>query len=164
MPDYFYCCECGRRTRINPRLKIRQKYCGNKKCQQSRKNLWEREQERKDPFYHQRRCEQKDRWRKSRPAHEYQRSYRENHPAYVKVNREKQHLRDKNSQPPESGVWRSKIVKTDTLISGNLISCGLYEILPYKTGPGKKIVKTDALIVELRAHRGLQKVLVSDSG
>jgi hypothetical protein len=164
MPGYFYCCECGKRTRMNPRLKIRQKYCSRKSCQQSRKNSWEREQLQKDPFYHQRRNEQKSRWRKSRPAHQYQITYRESHPDYVKANREKQHLRNKNSQKPDSGVCSSKIVKTDSLISERLISCGLYEILPYKTSPGKKIVKTDALIVELRAHRGFQKVLVSDSG
>lgn len=119
---------------------------------------------RKDPFYHQRRYEQKARWRKSRPAHQYQISYRETHPDYVKVNQEKQHLRNKNIQKQGSGGCRLNIVKTDALISGKLISWGLYEILPYKTGPGKKIVKTDALIVELRSHRGFQKVLVSDSG
>ncbi len=164
MPDYFYCCECGRRTRINPRLKNRQKYCGKKKCQQSRKNSWEREQLRKDPFYYQRRYEQKSRWRKSSPAHQYQQDYRQGHPDYVKANREKQHLRNKNTQKQHSGDHFPKIVKTDTLISGKLISCGLYEILPYKMSPGKKIVKTDALIVELRAHRGFEKVLVSDSG
>ena len=163
MPDYFYCCECGRRTRVNPRLKIRQKYCGDKRCQQSRKNSWERQQERKDPFYHQRRYDQKARWRKSRPSHEYQRSYRESHPDYVKVNREKQHLRNKNNQKP-TGDCLSNIVKTDTLISEKLISFGLYEILPYKTDPDKKIVKTDALIVELRVHQGVQEVQVSDSG
>ena len=164
MPVYFYCCECGKRTRVNPRLKIRQKYCGNKKCQQSRKNRWERDQQRKDPFYHQRRYEQKARWRKSRPAHQYQRFYRESHPDYVKVNREKQHLRDKNIQKQGPGNCRSNIVKTDALISERFISCGLYEILPYKMSPGKKIVKTDALIVELLTHRGFRKVLVSDSG
>jgi translation elongation factor EF-1beta len=81
----------------------------------------------------------------------------------VKVNREKQHLRNKNNQKP-TGDCLSNIVKTDTLISGKLISFGLYEILPYKTDPDKKIVKTDALIVELRVHQGVQKVQVSDSG
>jgi hypothetical protein len=149
---------------MNSRLKIRQKYCGRKSCQQSRKNSWERAQLRKDPFYHQRRYEQKACWRKSRPAYQYQSSYRQGHPDYVKANREKQHLRDKITQKSGSGVYRSNIVKTDALISGKLISCGLYEILPYKMSPGKKIVKTDALIVELRTHRGFQKVLVSDSG
>lgn len=73
-------------------------------------------------------------------------------------------MRNENIQKQGSGVYRSKIVKTDALIAERLVNCGLYEILPYKTGPGKKIVKTDALIVELRAHRGVQKVLVCDSG
>ncbi|MBW6499710.1 MAG: hypothetical protein K0B09_15090, partial [Bacteroidales bacterium] len=147
-----------------PRLKIGQKYCGKKSCQQSRKNSWERAQLRKDPFYHQRRYEQKSRWRKNRPAHQYQRSYRENHADYVKVNQEKQYLRNKNIQKQHSGDCFPNIVKTDALISEKLVRCGLYEILPYKMSPGKKIVKTDALIVELLAHRGFQKVLVSDSG
>jgi hypothetical protein len=164
MPGYFYCRECGKRTRTNPRLKIRQQYCGNKRCQQSRKNTWEREELIKNPFYHQRRYEQKARWRKSRPVDQYQRSYRGSHPDYVKVNREKQHLRTQNNPKQHTGDCLSNIVKTDTLISGKLINCGLYEILPYKTSPGKRIVKTDALIVELRAHRGIPKVLVCDSG
>jgi hypothetical protein len=164
MPGYFYCCECGKRTRVNSRLKIRQKYCGKKFCQQSRKNSWEREQLRKDPFYYQRRYEQKSRWRKSRPAHQYQLLYRQSHPDYVKANREQQRIRNKNIQKPDSGVSFSNIVKTDTLISEKLVRYGLYEILPYKMSPGKKIVKTDALIVELLAHRDFQKVLVSDSG
>jgi len=164
MPSYFYCRECGRRTRVNPRLKIGQKYCGKKSCQQSRKNSWERAQLRKDPFYHQRRYEQKACWRKSRPGHQYQQDYRQSHPDYVQANRERQHIRNKNIQKQHSGDCLPNIVKTDSLISEKLVRCGLYEILPYKTGPGKKIVKTDALIVELRAHRGFQKVLVSDSG
>jgi len=164
MPVYFYCCECGSRTRVNPRLKIRQQYCGNKRCQQSRKNHWEREELKKNPFYHHRRTEQKAGWRKSRPVHEYQRCYRESHPDYVKVNREQQHLRNKNMQKQGSGDCSSKIVKTDALISVEPIRCGLYEIKPYQTEEGKKIVKTDALIVELLAHRGFHNVLVCDSG
>ena len=90
--------------------------------------------------------------------------YRQNHPDYVTDNRKRQQLRNKNAKKAISGFLRSNIVKTDALTSEGFTSCGLYEILPYKTSPGKKIVKTDALIVELRACSGLQKVLVSDSG
>ena len=43
-----------------------------------------------------------------------------------------------------------------------LIEPGLYEIKPYKTHPGKKIVKTDALIVTLSIHGGLQKDLAGN--
>jgi hypothetical protein len=164
MPGYFYCQHCGNRTRKNPRLKLGQKYCGRKSCQQSRKNIWEKEKLEKDPSYRQRRRHQKSVWRKNRPAHQYQRNYRENNPGYVQENRERQQLRNKIIQKATSGVLPEDIVKTDTLIAERLVSCGLYEILPYKTSPGKKIVKTDTLIVELRACSGLQKVLVSDSG
>jgi hypothetical protein len=52
-----------------------------------------------------------------------------------------------------------KIVKTDALIAESLAGRGLYEILPYRTRLDKKIVKTDALIVEIRAHSGFTKVL-----
>jgi len=56
----------------------------------------------------------------------------------------------------------TKIVKTDTLTYGILIPSGLYEIRPYKTDPGKKIVKTDSLIVRLSVHRGLQEGLAGN--
>jgi hypothetical protein len=164
MADYFYCQHCGMRIRKNPRLKIRQKYCGKKSCQQSRKNIWERERMKKDPSYRKKRHGQKARWRVVHKADQYQKVYRQNHPDYVTGNRERQQLRNKNVQKAISELLRSNIVKTDSLIAERPVSCGLYEILPYKTSPGKKIVKTDALIVELRACRGLQNVLVSDSG
>ena len=164
MSGYFYCKHCGKRTRKNPRLKDAQEYCGQKSCQQSRKNKWEREKLKKDPFYRKKRHGQKARWRDVHKADQYQNVYRQNHPDYVTDNREKQQLRNKNAKKAISGFLNSNIVKTDALIAERLVSCGLYEILPYKTSPGKKIVKTDALIVELRACSGLQKVLVSDSG
>jgi len=164
MADYFYCQHCGMRIRKNPRLKTRQKYCGKKSCQQSRKNIWERERLKKDPSYHKKRHGQKARWRVVHKADQYQKVYRQNHPDYVTGNRERQQLRNKNVQKAISEFLRTNIVKTDALIAERPVSCGLYEILPYKTSPGKKIVKTDALIVELLACTGLQNVLVDDSG
>lgn len=164
MAGYFYCQHCGRRIRKNPRLKTRQKYCGQKPCQQSRKNHWESDKLTKDPSYYERRRVQKAIWREKRPAHQYQRDYRHSHPDYERDNRGRQQLRNKNVQKAISEFLSPNIVKTDSLIAERPVSCGLYEILPYKTGLGKKIVKTDSLIVELRACSGLQKVLVSDSG
>jgi len=164
MAGYFYCQHCGMRSRKNPRLKTRQKYCGRRSCQQSRKNIWERERLKKNPSYYEQRRIQKAIWREKRPAHQYQRDYRRSHPDYERDNRERQQLRNKNVQKAISKFLSPNIVKTDSLIAERPVSCGLYEILPYKTSPGKKIVKTDSLIVELRACRGLQKVLVCDSG
>ncbi len=134
MSGYFYCQHCGKRSRKNPRLKTRQKYCGRRSCQQSRKNHWESDRLTKDPFYFEQRRIQKAIWREKRPAHQYQRDYRRSHPDYERDNREGQQLRNKNVQKSISDF-----------LSPN-------------------IVKTDALIVELRACRGLQKVLVCDSG
>ena len=161
MPGYFYCRHCGKRTRKNARIGNNQHYCGCQSCQQSRKNLWEREKLNKCPDYYEQRKSQKSLWRKKRPAHQYQSEYRQRHPIYAETNRKMQHLRTKNAQKMALELTSRKIVKTDALISESLAGRGLYEILPYKTRPGKKIVKTDALIVEIRAHRGFPEVLVS---
>jgi hypothetical protein len=164
MPGYFYCHHCGKRTRTNPRLKTNQSYCGCNTCQQSRKNLWEREKLKRDSTYEKQRKSQKARWRENRPGHEYQRSYRQSHPGYVEINRQQQGIRNKKVQKIVSGASIANIVKTDALIAESLVRCGLYEIRPCRTRPGEKIVKTDALIVEIRAHSGFQKVLVPQSG
>jgi hypothetical protein len=164
MPGYFYCRHCGKRTLRNPRIKTNQGYCGCPICQQSRKNLWERDRLKNDPLYHQERQSQKARWRDHRPDHQYQREYRQTHPCYAESNRKKQLIRNKKASKIKFDNRNQKIVKTDSLTSGSLVRCGLYEILPYRTCPGKKIVKTDAFIVEIRAPRGFPKVLVPQSG
>jgi len=138
MPGYFICQCCGKRTPRDPRVKMRQKYCGEKLCQQSRKNRWEKDQLKSDPSYRQRRNHQKSDWRKKHPAHQYQKNYRKEHPDYVEVNREQQRVRNKNAQKVAPEVMESNIVKTDALTPESLIMSGLYEILPYKTRPGEK--------------------------
>ena len=107
---------------------------------------------------------QKRHWREHRPSHQYQQQYRQSHPLYEETNRKKQLLRNKKASQIAFESRFQKIVKTDALIAESLASHGLYEILPYKTRPGKNIVKTDALIVEIRAHSGFGKVLVPSSG
>ena len=164
MPGYFYCRYCGKRTRKNPRIKTNQGYCGSQRCQQARKNLWEREKLKNNPLYQEQRKNQKAHWREQRPGHQYQQQYRQTHPLYAKTNGKKQLLRNKKASKIAFESHFQKIVKTDALIAGSLTGRGLYEILPFKTRPGKKIVKTDALIVEIRAHRGFSRVLVPQSG
>ena len=164
MPGYFYCRHCGKRTRKNPRIKTYQGYCGSQRCQQARKNTWEREKLDNNPEYHDKRKSQKKHWREHRPDHQYQQQYRQTHPIYAETNCKKQFLRNKKPSKNALEILLTKIVKTDTLIAESLAGRGLYEILPYRTSPGKKIVKTDALIVEIRAHSGFAKVLVPQSG
>ncbi|HRX21766.1 MAG TPA: hypothetical protein P5273_08620 [Syntrophomonadaceae bacterium] len=117
-----------------------------------------------NPDYHTQRKSQKRHWREHRPGHQYQQQYRQSHPLYEETNRKKQLIRNKKASQIAFESRFQKIVKTDALIDESLASRGLYEILPYKMRPGKKIVKTDALIVEIRAHKGFAKVLVPQSG
>lgn len=142
----FRCKHCGRRVKKNPRIKGDQQYCGSPDCQQSRKNKWEREKIRKDGLYRQKREESKRRWRKRHRGYEYQCKYRASHPEYVKANREKQGKRNQNHKSFLSG---NQIVKTDALNYAGLIRRGLYALQPVITDASGKIVKTDALIVQL---------------
>ncbi len=164
MSKYFYCKHCGKRKRKNLRLKNNQSYCGAKVCQRARRNQWERERLKKDPLYYTHRKEQKTRWRKNRPCDVYQRCYRQSHSEYDQKNRELQRFRNTEAKKRQQEHPVSNIVKTDSLTPGSLVLSGLYEIYPYKTGLGKNIVKTDPLIVELKAHYGIAESLVANSG
>jgi hypothetical protein len=164
MPEYFYCQGCRKLKLKNPRIKTNQNYCGRKKCQQARKNAWERQMLKKDPVFKKERNRQKALWRENRPGHQYQREYRQINIEYAETNRLQQRNRYQNAPKTTSENSQSKIVKTDALTSGSLIQCGLYKIVPYQTHLGRNIVKTDALIVEIRAHRGFQNVPPPQSG
>lgn len=148
MPKTFRCCECGKRRPRNPRLKGEQKYCGAARCQQSRKNAWERSRYRSDADYKCKRQASKQRWYETdRQGSAYQANYRKSHPSYREENRQKQILRNQNRS---KGVSESKIVKTDALATQSIETQGIYVLLPYGKGTdSKEIVKTDALLVQL---------------
>ena len=97
-------------------------------------------------------------------ANSYQRAYRGIQPGYVKRNKLLQHKRKKTGTALVREGLLSKIVKTDALNDVNIATRGLYEILPYNFGSKKKIVKTDALIVEIRSYQGIQNEVVLKSG
>ena len=164
MSKKFKCYHCQRWCPKNPRLKGKQKYCGAKECQQARKNSWERRRLKKDPVYKAKRKTDKKRWYSQYPGHKYQSEYRKSHPEYCKGNREKQILRNQKRQILEI---IPKIVKTDTLSLKRAVSQGLYVLIPYKKAAektdAKKIVKTDALIVQMIATQQLAGDFLSDS-
>ena len=89
------------------------------------------------------------RWRDKAPAHTYQDKYRKSHPAYKESNREQQKLRKKRHRESPG----PKIVKTDTLPLEKAVTQDLYMLVPYKKvaekTDAKKIVKTDALLVQM---------------
>ena len=138
---------------MNIRLKSKQRYCGSRACQQARRNLWEREKLRKDSNYKFKRQADKKKWYSNYPGDKYQSSYRTTHIEYSKTNHEKQSIRN---QRRKEMLSLGKIVKTDALTSESITRQGLYVLLPYKKTDQKKIVKTDALIVQMLSGCGLE--------
>jgi len=154
------CTHCGRKVKSNPRIKEGQYYCGLVVCQQARKNTWEQEKNKKDESYRTRRRASKKRWLKEHPGSLYQENYRSTHPDYVQLNRENQVKRNQKRKISHTG---EQIVKTDALICERLIPGGLYTIKPYRTDALGKIVKTDALMVQLTSLQRNTAHLFSNS-
>jgi hypothetical protein len=153
MTETFICAHCQRKSLKNPRLKVPQRYCGLKECQQARKNSWERNQLKKDAGYKNHRKAVKRRWYQCRPGDRYQSAYRETHPDYCEANRAGQ--RERNQKRRKKSPSSEKIVKTDALPAKTTVGQGLYVLLPYDHTDAKKIVNTDALIVQMIASTGI---------
>ncbi len=83
------CCRCFRRR--NPRVK-NQHYCGDKRCQQARKNKWQREKQQTDPAYQANKRESQQIWTENNP--DYWKQYRREHADYCRHNSEQQRRRD----------------------------------------------------------------------
>lgn len=155
MSKIFKCHHCHMGHKKNLRIKGRQKYCREKECQRARKRKWDQCQRRKNPDYKSKRQASNRKWYSKYPGNKYQKEYRESHPGYCEENRRQQVLRNQKRQIP---AVSPKIVKTDALTFENVSLQGLYTLLPYKKTTGKrdtkKIVKTDALIVQIIAGSG----------
>jgi hypothetical protein len=148
MQATFICHHCHQKKLFNPRLKGQQRYCGATVCQRARKRVWQAEKMVSDESYRQRQRACLKQWRKKRPLHEYQRQYRQNHPEYVAKNRSQQILRNRERSKVREVAEPQKIVKMDTLQIPSIKS-GIYLLCPYDMDGSEKIVKMDALLVEL---------------
>lgn len=142
----FRCKHCGRIVARNPRIKSGQRYCRLPGCQAARKNAWRLDKNQKDEGYRKKRSASNKRWRNHHPAHSYHQKYRETHPEYVSKNREKQQKRNEKRKDLHGSA---KIVKTDALSLERLINPGFYALSPCKETSDGKIVKSDALMVQL---------------
>ena len=157
MAKTFLCKNCGKRKPANPRLKGNQNYCGAPECQQARKSLWQKNKMERDSDYHDRQTGCVERWRQQRPLDKYQSQYRETHPEYIEKNRQLQKIRN---QKRKKQAELAKIVKMDALKMPSE-KLDTYLMNPYKVDSVGKIVKMDALIVQLADMQAVGDLVVS---
>jgi hypothetical protein len=148
MHPTFVCRACGRIKPINYRLKRAQAYCGERACQRARKFAWQKHNTVTNMSYRNQQIDCLKRWRRRRPLHQYQKLYREQNPDYVQLNREQQRRRNHRRN---SVLTAGPIVKMDTF---QPIKSGFYLLVPCAQNASKKIVKMDALLVELKSFQG----------
>jgi hypothetical protein len=160
MAKMFVCKNCQQLKPANIRLKANQGYCDENKCQRARKAAWQKEKMANDPNYRAKQIECLNEWRKKRPLDKYQKLYRQQHPEYVKRNRELQRIR--NSKRDKQLACK-KIVKMDALKEPSEKS-NAYIMNPYRMDDSGKIVKMDALIVQLTdLQTNIQQILPASS-
>ena len=154
------CLHCKQTKRRNRSVK-RQNYCGDKACQQARKNAWERNKLQTDGEYKAGRQASKRIWYETRhQGAAYQSTYRKSHPFYRQSNRVKQ--LDRAQKRKELGE-ASKIVKTDAISSQLIDKQGVVVIFVRQKTEGKKIVKTDAISSQVLDKGTLMRMLWPDS-
>jgi len=157
MSTYFTCRCCKQKKKANRRLKKPQKYCGQRLCQQARKREWDQQKRKTDEDYRQRRKLSQERWRKTRPGDAYQKTYRQAHSQYEQDNRRRQKIRNHAFRRSKFGLF-SGLGQSRTAEGPKPGASALFRIEPYQTRRGQKIVKTDALIVELTVHQEIGDV------
>lgn len=149
MQSTLLCKNGGHEVDANPRLKGNQLYCGNPECQRARKRAWQKNKMATDKKYRRKQTACLVRWRKEHPLHRYQKQYRDEHPEYVEKNREKQRRRNDRRRQRVQPDQIEMIVKMDAF-QNQPIKSGCYWLAPYAMDASQKIVKMDALLVELK--------------
>lgn len=141
----FICLHCRKAVQANVRLpKGVQKYCNDSLCQQVRKRVWHNQKMTLDDEYQMQQSDSMKQWCKKRPLHEYQKQYRNNHPEYVLKNRQQQRIRNQ-----KRNADASMIVKMDAFDQQPSIKSGIYEFTPCRVNASGKIVKMDALALQV---------------
>jgi hypothetical protein len=149
MQTTIKCKNGGHEVPANFRLKGNQQYCGDPECQRARERAWQKAKMITDMNYRAKQIACLVRWRKEHLLHRYQKQYRDEHPEYVEKNREKQRLRNDKRRQRVQLTPLEKIVKMDAF-QNQSIKSGVYWLAPYAMDTSQKIVKMDALLVELK--------------
>jgi len=145
MTTTFTCQSCGQEKPANYRLK-EQEYCGEAACQREGKRIWQKQKMATDPHYRANQLKNLQTWRQNRPLHQYQRQYRQNHPEYVQINREKQRARNRKRRAKNETGRHHEIVKMD---SCSRIKSGIYRLTPCEMDTSGMIVKMETCLAEL---------------
>ena len=159
MSKTIICKNCDKEVPANIRLKGNQEYSGEPDCQRARKAAWQREKKAKDADYCARQKQRAKNWRENKPAHKYQDQYRQDHPNYVKKNREQQKVRNQKRRDQAS---QQKIVKMDALQDQPEKTMD-FILTSYQMDASKKIVKMDTLLVQLTAFQGDRQTFFSNA-
>jgi hypothetical protein len=154
MISTFVCLHCEETFPCDPRVKYQQ-YCNKTECRRASRRAWKNKNYKTNKSYRQKCLNHQKAWRKKRPAHEYQREYRERHPEYVKLNVEMQRDRNRKRQK-ESG---SMIVNRNT-ISPQPGNGGTYAMMSIKNG---KIVNRNTFMVRLQVLSKKEIILAQNS-
>jgi len=143
MVPTFFCKNCHQEKPQNIRLKTEQAYCSAIACQRARKRAWQQQKIACDAVYRQQQKDSLRQWRREKPLHRYQKQYRLAHPVYVKNNRQQQRLRNRK-RAVLNALFR--IVKMD---ASTHCKSNKYLINPRQSPSSKKIVKMDALLLQV---------------
>ena len=148
MLEEITCYCCGEEIKANPRLKGYQLYCSKAECQRARKTDWKNKKMLSDEGFRKKQIGHIKQWRREKPAHQYMSSYRQDHPEYVEMNRQKQ--RERNSALRDQNQGKvEKIVKVDALILSPTRT-NTYQMTSFRKDCLGKIVKVDTLMVQLK--------------
>jgi hypothetical protein len=151
MPTTFRCQNCGLEKPANYRLK-KQQYCNQEACQRVRKRNDHKQKMVTDEKYRREHLQSIQDWRTYRPLAQYQRTYRDNHPDYVRKNREQQRRRNQKHRQIKVTSSTPVIVKGDAC---NSIKSGTYLLTPCaRVNASEVIVKVDSFMVELSVFQG----------
>jgi len=152
MTPTITCDCCGKTVPLNPRLKKKQEYCSARECQQMRRSARKAERYKSDTVYRKKQHESQEKWRKRRPSHEYQRTYRETHPEYVDRNRVLQ--RERNKRRPRGP---SPMIVNGTSLSTRPNKDEVYAIFKVKS---EKIVNRTSFIAKMKILSKEEMILV----
>ena len=150
----FICLHCGGTFLCHPCAK-NQKYCSAEECRRASRRAWKKKNYATNKFYRQQCLNHQKTWRKQRPAHEYQKEYRELHSEYVERNRELQRGRNKKRKNDLTQM----IVNRDTL-SKHPSDGGTYALMQVKNG---MIVNRNTFMVRMQVLSGEDMILAQNS-